>query len=171
MNADAGIETHGFLGEELLLWLWWKWETSGGEFTLPGGRVVGISLDDLLVFAAPSDDETVQTLRHGLPTRTAEGRTALRGGHRLAKARLLLAEGSRLWSFTLDGASLRLAGVKLPDDDEESTSDADRNADRSANWLALHEIVSALYQLFLRERLAPDWKTKTAEPIARWMAR
>lgn len=170
MSANPGADSHGFLGEEFLTWLWFRWEADGGEFTLTGGRVVGVALDDFLAFAAPSDDETEQTLRRGLPTRTAEARTALRQGHRLRKARLLVAEGSRQWSATLDAPTLTLTGVKLPDDAEECESDADRTADRAANWLALHEILQALYARFLQERLRPDYKKAVAEPQARWMA-
>ncbi len=170
MKTNTGADTHGFLGEEFLTWLWFRWETDGGEFTLPGGRVVGVALDDFLSFAAPSEDETEQTLRRGLPTRTAEARTALRQGHRLRKARLLIAEGSRLWSATLDAPTLTLNGVKLPEDAEECESDTDRTADRSANWLALHELVQALYGMFLRERLRADFKQTTALEQARWMA-
>lgn len=166
---DTG-DTHAFLGEEFLTWLWFRWETDGGEFTLAGGRVVGVALDDFLSFAAPSDDETEQTLRRGLPTRTAEARTALRQGHRLRKARLLVAEGERQWSATLDAPSLSLSGVKLPDDAEECESDADRTADRAANWLALHELVQGLYALFLKERLHADYLTTAGEAQARWMA-
>ena len=68
-QANQGAETHGFLGEEFLTWLWFKWETEGGEFTLSGGRVVGIAIDDFLTFGALTEDETEQTLRRGLPTR------------------------------------------------------------------------------------------------------
>jgi hypothetical protein len=168
VTRDAA--THGFLGEEFLTWLWFRWETSGGEFTLPGGRVVGIALDDLLTFAAPSDDETEQTLRHGLPTRTVEARVALHQGRRLRKARLILAEGSRQWSATLDATTMTLTGVRLPDDAEEVESDKDRTADRAANWLGVHEIVHALYGAFLRERLAPDYLGKAGEQQAQWMA-
>ncbi len=170
MKTDTGADTHGFLGEEFLTWLWFRWESDGGEFTLPGGRVVGVALDDFLSFSAASEDETEQTLRRGLPTRTAEARTALRQGNRLKKARLLVAEGSRQWSATLDAATLTLNGVKLPEDAEECESDVDRTTDRSANWLALHEIVQALYGSFLRERLRPDYKKAGAEKQARWMA-
>jgi hypothetical protein len=165
-----GAETHGFLGEEFLTWLWFRWETDGGEFTLPGGRIVGVALDDFLTFAAPSDDETEQTLRRGLPTRTAEARTALRQGRRLRKARLLVAEGERQWTCTLDAPTLGLGGVKLPEDAEECETEQDRSADRAANWLAIHEIVQGLYVLFLRERLQPDYLKSTAEHQAQWMA-
>jgi hypothetical protein len=169
-SKPSGAESHGFLGEEFLTWIWFRWETSGGEFTLAGGRVVGIALDDYLAFAAPSDDETEQTLRHGLPTRTAEARTALRSGRRLCKARLLLAEGNRTWSATLDAPTLSLTGVRLPEDAEEVETEADRTADRAANWLALHEIVQALYGQFLKERVKPDYDKTVAEQQAQWMA-
>ncbi|MBL8750021.1 MAG: hypothetical protein JNK78_12730 [Planctomycetes bacterium] len=165
-NAD----THGFLGEEFLTWLWFRWESDGGEFTLSGGRVVGVALDDFLAFAAPDEDSTEQTLRRGLPTRTAEARIALRQGSRLKKARLLVAEGSRQWSATLDAPTLALSGVKLPEDAEECESDVDRTADRAANWLALHEIVQALYTQFLQQRLRPDYMKTAGEEQARWMA-
>lgn len=163
-------DTHGFLGEEFLTWLWFRWETDGGEFHLGGGRVVGVALDDLLTFAAPSDDETEQTLRHGLPTRTAEARTALRQGRRLRKARLLLAEGSRQWTATLDAHLMQLGAVKLPEDAEEVESEADRTADRAANWLCLQELLQGLYALFLRERLAADYLQAGGENQAQWMA-
>lgn len=161
--------THGFLGEEFLLWIWWKFETDGGEFTLPGGRVVGVAIDDVLVFAPKSEDDTQQTLRRGLPTRTPEARTALRHGHRIAKARLLLAEASRQWTCTLDGERMAFGAVKLPDDDDGAESAEDRTTDRAANWLALHEIVAALFGQFLRVRVGDGWK-REAEQIALWMA-
>ena len=171
MNAlGEGSESHGFLGEEFLTWLWFRWETDGGEFTLSGGRVIGVALDDFLSFAALTEDETEQTLRRGLPTRTAEARTALRQGHRLRKARLLIAEGERQWTATLDGPSLSLSGVKLPDDAEECESEVDRTADRAANWLALHEITQALFGFFLQERLKDDYRNEGAERQAQWMA-
>lgn len=171
MNDVAeGAETHGFLGEEFLTWLWFQWETDGGEFTLAGGRVVGVALDDFLAFAAPDADATEQTLRRGLPTRTAEARTALHQGSRLKKARLLIAEGSRQWSATLDAATFALTGVKLPEDAEEVESDQDRTADRAANWLALHEILQALYAHFLHQRLRPDYMATAGRAQAQWMA-
>ncbi len=168
--SQQGSETHGFLGEEFLTWIWFRWETEGGEFTLPGGRVVGVALDDFLAFRAPNDDATEQTLRRGLPTRTQEARTALRQGRRLQKARLLIAEGSRQWSATLDAPTLSLSGVRLPEDAEECESDADRTADRAANWLALHELVQGLYARFLKERLRPDYGKTVGEQQASWMA-
>lgn len=168
-NAAAGT-THGFLGEEFLTWLWFRWETDGGEYDLSAGRRVGIALDDFLAFAAPSDDETEQTLRRGLPTRTPEARSALRQGRRLKKAKLIIAEGDRQWAATLDASTMTLSGVRLPEDAEDIESAQDRTADRAANWLAIYEIVMAIYGQFLRERLQDDYLQKSGEQQANWMA-
>lgn len=171
MTGDAVPATHGFLGEEFLTWLWFRWETDGGEYALSAGRNVGVALDDFLAFAAPSEDETEQTLRHGLPTRTAEARTALRQGRRLKKAKLIIAESERQWTATLDGTTMTLSGVRLPEDAEDAESAADRTADRAANWLALHEIVMAIYRQFLKERLADGYRQGAGEQMAQWMCR
>lgn len=167
---SRGVETHGFLGEEFLTWLWFRQETGNGEHALPGGRVVGVLLDDFLTFAPARDDDTEQTLRRGMPTRTAEARTALRQGNRLRRARLVFAEGERQWNATLDGTTLGLSAVKLPEDSADADSEAERNEERAGNWLALHEIVLALYREFLKVRLRPDYLKGTAEEQARWMA-
>ena len=69
----------------------------------------------------------------------------------------------------LDGASMSLGSARLPEDDEESESDEERNADRAGNWLALQEIITQLYGQFLRLRLAPNYMDEFGEPQAQWM--
>lgn len=166
----GGSSDYGFLGEEFLTWLWFQFETKGGDFTLPGGRAVGVAIDDLLVFAAGGEDETTQTMRRGLPTRAPESREALRQGHRLAKVRLLIAEGPRQWTVTVDGATMLLGSVKLPEDAEECECAEDRTADRAANWLALRAIVDGLFAKFMRLRAGPDWLQREAVAMGEWMA-
>jgi len=61
-------------------------------------------------------------------------------------------------------------GVRLPEDAEDVESSADRTADRAANWLALYEVLMAVYRLFLKERLAPDFQAGTGAKMAQWMA-
>ncbi|MHC5065518.1 MAG: hypothetical protein ACYTG5_16260, partial [Planctomycetota bacterium] len=62
----------GFLGEEFLTWLWYRMENEGGEFNLPGGRVIALSMDDYLCFAPRDDDDTEHSLRRGIPSRSPE---------------------------------------------------------------------------------------------------
>ena len=161
----------GFLGEEFLTWLWFKWETDGGEFHVSKDRVIGVVIDDLLQFAPHSEQEHEQIIRHGMPTRTAEARQGLRQGHRLAKARLMFAEGARQWSLVIDAEHMAFASVKLPDNEEEECeSPADRTSARTVAWIDLYEIVGMLFRQFLSARVSPNWISCDAVAMAEWMA-
>ena len=89
---------------------------------------------------------------------------------RYAHVRLTVTDIDRARAFYDRVLGLEVA-FELPDDAEECDSDADRTADRAANWLALHEIVQSLYGAFLKERLQEDYRTTGAEAQAAWMAR
>jgi hypothetical protein len=167
MNRDSA--SHAFLGEEFLTWLWFSIDREGGEFALARGRVVGVTLEDFIAFA-PSEDETCQTLRKGLPTRSPEARTALRDGRRVRAAKLTIAMGELQWQLVVDGSTMGLSSIKLPDDDPEAADAAERARGRAANFVLIHELVEELYGLFLRVRLAPDYLRTQAEVQAGWMA-
>lgn len=167
-RTDAA--SHAFLGEEFLTWLWFRLETEGGEFDLGKGKVLGVVLDDFLAFAPSEQDETEQILRKGLPTRSAEAAAALRGGRRLRRAKLLLAVGERQWSVVVDGPTLGLRSVRLPEDSEEAETPQDRNLERVQHFLEVHDLVGALYHRFLQQRLRPDYLKTAAESQAQWMS-
>lgn len=166
--SDAA--SHGFLGEEFLTWLWFRTETEGGEFDLGEGRVVGLSFDDYIEFAPLDDDETEHTLKKGIPTRSSEARAALKSGHRLRRARLVLGMGDLIWLFTLDGPTLGLRSVKLPDDDEEAEGPEEVSRERAVNFLLIHELMGKVYREFLRLRLRRDYRASAGAEQARWMA-
>jgi hypothetical protein len=166
----ADHSAHAFLGEEFLTWLWFRLDTQGGDFDVGEGRNVAVAIDDFLAFAPRDDDETEQTLRKGLPTHSQEARTALRNGHRLRKAKLIVAEGALQFGATLDGTSMCLSGIKLPEDSEECESAEDRNLERAAHFLHVHELLGLLYDVFLADRLRGDYLRTSGEKQAQWMA-
>lgn len=161
---------HAFLGEEFLTWLWFRLETEGGDFELPDARTASVSLDDFLAFAPGDDDETEQTLRKGLPSRSAEARAALRNGRRVRRMKLIVAIGDREWSLTIEGPTLNLQGVKLPPDPEDTDSREELDAERAAAFFEVRGVVSALYRRFLDDRLRDDYKATAGEAQAQWMA-
>ena len=162
------MSDQAFLGEEFLTWLWFRRETDGGEFEL-GDKTVEIAIDDFLAFA-PSDDETEQTLRKGLPTRTAEARSALAAGRCVRSAKLLVADGEQHWNLVLDGPTMQLRSVRQGNE-EDAESPRDRSAARMASFIDVYEIISGVYELFLRDRLRPDYLGTSGEAQAQWMAK
>ena len=165
----SGGEDLAFLGEEFLTWLWFRIERDGGEFEIAPRRTVAVSMDDFLSFAPRADDETEQTLRKGLPTRSAEGRAALRNGRRLRRARLVVAEGAQQFALVLDGPNLHLSGVRLPDDPED-VDENERGRARIDAFKTIVGIVHGLYALFLRDRLRGDYLQTAGAEQATWMA-
>ena len=158
-----------FLGEEFLTWLWFRIETEGGEFDIGKQRELAVSFDDFIAFSALDDDETEQTLRKGIPSRSPEASTALRNGRRLTRARLVIALGDAMYTVVLDGPTMDLLSVKLPDDDPDAANMEERSAERIDAFTSLREYVACLYRLFLKERLAPDYLEVAGAEQASWM--
>jgi hypothetical protein len=161
--------THGFLGEEFLTWLWYRLETAGGDFELGPGRSVGVSFDDYICLAPADDDETLQTLRAGTPSRSAEAAAGLRNGRRLQAAKLVVALGDLQWQFVLQGTTMALRSIKLPDDDPDAANAGEKSRERAANFVLIQEIVEQLYGVFLRVRLRPEYLSDQAEKQVQWM--
>ena len=166
----SGSDPLEFLGEEFLTWLWFRIETEGGDFDLGNKREVGVSFDDFIAFAPRDDDETEHTLKKGIPSRSAEASASLRNGRRLRQAKLILGQGEQVWTFILDGPTMNLLSVKLPEDDEDAESADERSIDRIRAFFELQQCVAGLYGVFLKERLTPEYLHQGAELQADWMA-
>jgi hypothetical protein len=156
-----------FLGEEFLTWLWWRCEVKGGAFAHGEDEAVAVAFDGMLQFAAP-DDEVETTLRHGLPAKSDEARAALRQGRLLSKAQVQVARGNAQWTVTITGASMTFS-ARLPEDPDDCESDLDRTHDRAANWLAIHQILTGMFRLFLLSRNGSGWRDES-QAMAQWMA-
>jgi hypothetical protein len=174
MGAGAGSggdgDAQGFLGEEFLTWLWYRVETEGGDFEV-GRESIAVLIDDYIAFAPHEADETEQLLKKGLPTRTVEARAGLRSGRRLRRAKLLVARGEDEWSLVLDGPSMALQNIRIPADSEDAANNpVDRKNERVEHFLDVHDLVFGLYELFLRDRLRPEYLATSGAEQAAWMS-
>lgn len=125
-------ETADFLGREFLTWLWFRGETSPGIDVLgvrgahgPGGSrrqrlaesskggEVTVFVNDALSFVSGDKKDTTVAVSHGAPTVRPEATAALRAGLTLRKAKLTVSRGESLWSFTLDGETFDVSGLKV----------------------------------------------------------
>jgi hypothetical protein len=137
------------------------------------------------------------TLRGGSPTIRPEAASALGAGMSLKKARLYLARGPREWHFTLDGETLDLSGLKVPQLDEdviEGEAKEPKSPDEveagekkpkpkkddglsPEDELVLkleaaeeaREVVMGLYKQFLVVRLARDWNKIEMPRLRDWV--
>ncbi|MCA8970155.1 MAG: hypothetical protein KDC95_10240 [Planctomycetes bacterium] len=160
---------HAFLGEEFLTWLWYRSETGRATFTLRDRTEVGVSLDDFLCIGG-SEDETEQTLRRGLPTRSSEATAALASGKRLVKARLILAAQHDEWTLTLDGPRFACASVRRNSAEEATDSPEARDIERIESFVRVGELLDGIYTIFLEDRLQESFSTSTLSEMRSWVA-
>lgn len=157
-----------FLASEFLTWLWFRCETEGGTFDLPGGGL-SVAVEDALQLTSWDEDGVKASLRGGAPTKRPEAAHALAAGLLLSKARFVGARGGREWLFALDGQTLDLTSVKVvdPEDDDEPE---DSLGEKLAASEELRLAIDELYDVFLGLRLDEDWNAIEVERIRSWVA-
>lgn len=160
-----------FLAQEFLTWLWFRCEVEGGEFDLEETGELSIVVEDALSLSSWEEEGKKSTLRGGTPTTRPEAATALGAGLLLKRAKLLIAIGGREWQCSLDGDSLDLLSVKVPErpEGEEPEEGADLLAEKLALGEELRDAVDELYRHFLSLRLGNDWKKIEVRRMNDWV--
>ena len=159
-----------FLGNEFLLWLWWRTETGSGEIEIPGTngeRAVAVLVDRALDMDCAWGLTGRQSLRGTSVTRLPEAAEALRIGKWPRKLGLIVADGNDQCELTFGGDSLSVNGAKLPDIDDVSTNREFVEA-RLEQVIDLTELLDGLYGVFLAKRATDKWPTVLSE-ISQWI--
>jgi hypothetical protein len=164
---DADVES--LPGLDFLTWLWFASEARGGIFKTDNLGEIAVALEGPLLFRREGDGAHETALRKGLPTVSAEAKTALLSGKKLRRAKLLLACADENWSATFDAANFVFRSVKLPDA-KELLDPASRFQDRLQKLDLFRELFFALFDRFLDDRCdAPKWSA-TKHEIHQWAA-
>ena len=153
-DADGDL---GFLGKELLTWLWYRSEVEDGPVHLPAGEDVTATFDQTLRLVCPFGLTGSAVLTADGPTRLPEARAALASGKQPAKAGLVLGTSLGEVRLTLDGKSLRVSRLILPEPDEPRDPQA-RLEQRFEAIADTAAIVDALFEMFLLRRTGREWE-------------
>ncbi len=168
MDLLQAIEGTRFVGEEFLIWLWFRSEEQDGLFKLADGTEMELYYDDRLTLEAPVSEAQQNNISGGAPSSSPEAREALRQGKRVTKAKLRLVSGGREWVATITAATLGLSGVKIPV--VLSKEDDDQFYERMFLLEELDGLLRGLYQTFLTVRLQPGpWRVEVLGMRA-WVA-
>jgi hypothetical protein len=154
------IESKRFLGGELLLWLWYESERSGGVFELPDAGEIALVFDDQLVLEAFLAETEQSRLSGGSPADSPEARSALRAGKRVSKAKLRLRRDEREFVFTMSAPDFDFSSVKVP---AVLKNEDERLVERLSLLDELTDVWARLYREFLRLRLGAQWPRLEAE--------
>ena len=155
-------------GLDFLTWLWFASEARGGLFNTKQGRIA-VALEGPLLFTRTGEGAHEMALRHGLPTISAEAKTALLSGKKLERAKLLLGFGSEEnWSCAFDTDAFVFRGLKLPES-KEILDAASTFQDRIQKLGQFRELLLELFAQFAAERGDPRRWAATQKEIHRWV--
>ena len=160
------LEQGRFLGEEFILWLWWRGLTEGGTSGQAGDQSA-VYVDDAVQLVTERGDVKTMSLAKGNPAESREAFEALSRGMRPSKAKVRLLSGDLEWTFMLNAATLDASAMKLPPSQAKDPSG--RISDR---LFLLEEGLSHLerrFAAFLEQR-AGDAEG-LCEALKAWIAR
>jgi hypothetical protein len=157
-----------YVGNEFLLWLWYRLETQDDAFKLTDASEVTVMLTRTLTLECPRGQTGHETISHEGPTRLPEARRAIRAGKMPRKVGLTLVRHDTQYEFTLHAESLAIGSARLPANEEED--DRARLDERANQLRALIETLDLLYDAFGRVRFSGEW-TKELAKMQKWLQR
>lgn len=163
---DADMEDSP--GQDFLTWLWFASEARGGIFNGGDQGDIAVTVEGPLTLERSGDGAHETSLRHGLPTASAEAQTALLGGKKLRRAKLLIGCADETWSCGIDADTFVIRGLKLPES-KDLLDPASRFQERMLKLGAFREHFLTLFDKFVEERSSPKTWTAATEQMRRWV--
>ncbi|MEM1098322.1 MAG: hypothetical protein AAGH92_05985, partial [Planctomycetota bacterium] len=160
------VDLKDFLGNELMLWLWWQTETKEGAIAIPGGEAF-LAIDRSLDLDCAWGLAGKVSVRGDTPTRLRESAEALRSGKWPRKAGLLLSDGTQQWELTLQGDAWTVGSAKLPEV-PDAQSPRELTEARLELAVLLGRLLDGLYSVFLEKRMSAAWPTQR-DAIRDWI--
>ena len=154
---------------DFLTWLWFVSETRGGLVQTKDGQIA-ITIEGPLTFGRDGEGAHQISLKDGLPTASAEAKTALLAGKKLEKAKLLIGKSAdEIYAFGFDVANFVFRGLKLPEPKEllDPASAFQQRIQQLGNF---KEIILELFRLFATERSNPTQWSQTQKEMQAWVA-
>ena len=156
-------------GLDFLTWLWFLSEAHGGIFTSSELGDCAVALEGPLLFTREGNGAHETSLRKGMPTVSAEAKTALLGGKKLRRAKLTLARTDETWSCSFDADAFVFRGLKMPEP-KEMLDPVSRFQDRMTKLGLFRDVFFELFDLFLEDRGNPKNWAAAKKQIHRWVA-
>ncbi len=155
-----------FLGNELLLWLWWRWETASDTIALPDGSEVTGMFARTLSLQCPRDESGKETITAEGPTGLPEAVQAIRSGKLPRRAGMTLVRQGQQYDVALQPETFTVSGAKIHlDDTSEGRGGLE---DRIDSVRALHETIDLLFKAFCEQRVGKNWPGEL-DQIGRWL--
>lgn len=151
-----------YLGNEFLLWLWWRYATEGDTLALPDESEVTFMFARTLGLECPRGEHGKDTLSSASPIQLPEAELALRSGKLPRRAGLTLVRHDQQYDLALQAETFGVSGAKI------KLGDSDLREDRVEALRGLGETLDLLYAAFCDRRLGKGWDVDLNQ-IQHWL--
>ncbi|QVL31999.1 hypothetical protein KIH39_24715 [Telmatocola sphagniphila] len=155
-----------FLGNEFLLWLWFRADTDRETLKLSDDTEAVIMLARTLTLECPRGQTGHETITSEGPTKLPEARRAVQSGKMPRAAGITIVRREEQYEYKLIAETLGISGLKLPntgEDDERAQLDA--RADQIRSVIETNDL---LFEAFIKLRASSDWQ-KELRAMQKWL--
>jgi recombination associated protein RdgC len=160
-----------FLGQEFLLWLWFRMDTDRARFDLGDTGTADLWLGRRIVLQAESDEGVEKiTCSGGNPVHLKEARLALTENKAVTEALLRLSIGEDEWAFVMDSTWMNFKSFKTPKVTQDQQEDPEGFF--YEKFFLVDQAVSAMDQIyasFIKLRISPQWESQELPAMREWI--
>jgi len=166
--ANQHRQEPDYLGNEFMMWLWWKLENVTDTIELADGSEVTAMLTKTLSLECPYGESGKETISSESPVKLPEALQAIRSGKLPRKTGMTLVRNGQQVDLVLQAESFAIGGAKIHTD---PNNDLDENQleDRIESIRTLCETVDMLFHSFCHTRIGGAWGNEL-ESIRRWLS-
>jgi len=163
---DGERDNYDFLGNEFLLWLWFRWEAQGDTIKLSDRSEVTGMFARTITLECPRGESGKGTISSDDPTYLPEAAQAIRSGKLPRKAGLILVRHGEQYELTLQAETFAVSAAKIHvDEDAEGRGILE---DRIEGARGLKETLDLLFQAFCERRIGKNWSSDL-EQMQGWL--
>ena len=162
-------DNYDYLGNEFLLWLWWKWETGSGTIALGDESEVSGMFARSLTLDCPKGEFGKESISSESPVALPEAAMAIRMGKQPRKAGLTLVRNDEQYDFNLQAESFVLGSAKISRPGDSSTELHD-TLDRIESVRRMAETIDLLFEAFCEVRIGKPW-SRESQALSKWLQR
>ena len=162
--ANEFSDAPDFLGNEFLMWLWWKTETETDTIALPDESEAVVMFTKTLQLECPNGENGKEVITSESPIVLPEAMEAIRSGKLPRKTGMTVISDGRQFDLVVQAESFGISGAKIHLDEGEEFEDEDRiDAIR-----LLSDTTDQLFYAFLECRTSDQWAQQQTK-INQWL--
>lgn len=161
------IESTRFLGNELIVWLWFRTEVYQAGFEVPDVGDAEVWLETLIALEAPDAKTERLALRGALASGWREAKVALAEGKLPTQVKVHVRVDPDDWTCVLDARTLSRSQVQVPA--KIKAEGDERFYERMALLDRLDQVLAVVFAEFSALRASPAWSDKVVPAIQAWL--